>query len=214
MRTSVARALLQILPPGAVPVDFQEIEDGPCPDRILIADGLIRNTRIQDQSKAEIEDSLWINLVSVVRICNMILETNPQARICVIGSESGINGSHDETYALAKAGLHAYVKWHQTTMNQQLVCVCPPLIGDSYWVSQRHDYPDVLERRPWCRAMDVAKAIKGALYERGPEVTNLILRVQPTAGPRRVPESPERPARGDGVFAAEPPADRRADDTD
>ena len=34
-----------------------------------------------------------------------VLEAKPQARICVVGSESGFKGSYDTTYAVAKAGL-------------------------------------------------------------------------------------------------------------
>jgi len=214
IRTSIAKALIPILPHGTAVCDFYEIEDGPPPPRILIASGYIGNKKIEEQSQQEIQESLWINMVSVVRMCNLFLDNTPEIRICVIGSESAINGSHDEAYALGKAGLHAYVKWRRTGLNQQLVCVCPPIIGDSYWVSQRHDYPKVLEERPHCRSIDVARTVKGVLYDRGPEVTNVIIRVQPTAGPRRDPERNEGGPRGNGVTAIHPAADRRADDTD
>lgn len=182
MRTSIVGALRTILPEGERIEALGELT-APTPERVLIADGLIYSKPLLKQTEAEIRESLWCNLVSTVRICNLLLERNPEVRIVVMGSESGINGSYDETYALAKAGLHAYVKWHRTKMNQQLVCVCPPLIADSWWVSQRGDYPEVLERRPHCKAIDVARIIKGTLYAKGPEFTNCIVRVRPSGGP-------------------------------
>ena len=45
--------------------------------------------RINDQSDAETYDSLKVNLLSIVKATELILESNPKARVFIVGSESG-----------------------------------------------------------------------------------------------------------------------------
>jgi NADP-dependent 3-hydroxy acid dehydrogenase YdfG len=183
-RTSVVKALATILPPGVELVNLADAKlAGEIPRRVVLADGLIYQKPLAEQTAEEVQRSLDVNLVSIIRITNWLLDADPEARVVIIGSQSAVAGSFDETYAAAKAGIHAFVKWRTTRMNQQLVCVSPPLISDSYWCSQRHDYPECLERRPHCTALDVARVVKSILFNRGPEFTNLICTVAPTGGP-------------------------------
>jgi NADP-dependent 3-hydroxy acid dehydrogenase YdfG len=149
-------------------------------DRYLLAAGILYSKHILAQSWVEMIESISVNLVNVIRICETILQRQDDARICVIGSESARAGSFDQTYAASKAAIHAYVMQRKTRPHQQLVCISPPIIADSGMTSRRHDFPQVLELRPHVYAIDVARVVKRALYDRNPdELTGCILTVQP-----------------------------------
>lgn len=141
-------------------------------ERYLLAAGLLHPKPLLTQSLAEVHDSIWINALNVARCVKYVLEFNPRARICVVGSQSARNGSYDETYAMSKAAIEAFVRFTKTAKDQQLVCVSPPIIRDSGMTCRRADYPDVLAKRPTCSAADVARAIKVVLYDTSPDVYN------------------------------------------
>lgn len=137
----------------------------PHAERYLLAAGVLHQKEIRDQSWSEIVESLSVNLINVIRICELVLEDQEHARICIIGSHSARWGSFDRTYAAAKAGVHAYVNQRETKPRQQLVCISPPIIADSAMTMRRKDYPAVLERRAHCTAHEVASAVFQVLYE-------------------------------------------------
>lgn len=147
----------------------------PLADRYVLAAGVLHQRQLHHQTPRELTESIAVNMVNVVRLCEHILETNTHARICVVGSESGFSGSYDMTYALAKAGVHKYVEWRKLGEFQQLVAVAPPVIADSGMTLRRKDYPDVLDTRRTVRASDVAIVVKNLLY--GPPISNTVIRL-------------------------------------
>ena len=107
--SKIAEELEQLLPPGE---DVAHIgRDQPMPAnavRFLFCQGLMRPVPLAEQSEAELAASFFANAGAVMRSCDRILEDNPSARICVIGSESGFAWSYDGAYAAAKAALHRH----------------------------------------------------------------------------------------------------------
>ena len=108
-------------------------------DRYLLAQGYMEPARISEQDADTIRTSLAVNLVSLVQICEAVLDANPRARICVVGSQSAYRGSYDTTYAVAKAGLHAYVEFRALGPKQQLVGIAPAIIEDAGMTTRRSD---------------------------------------------------------------------------
>jgi short-subunit dehydrogenase len=134
-------------------------------DRFVLAAGVLHQATILEQTPAQMRECLTVNMVNVVRICETITRVNSNARICIIGSESGFKGSYNELYALSKAAIHAYVSWEGVLPTQSLVCVAPPIIRDSGMTRSRKDYPKGLENRATVSARDVAERVKSALYD-------------------------------------------------
>lgn len=133
-------------------------------DKFVFAAGVLRQQKLIEQTGFDVRISLAVNLVSVARLCEMILTSRPNARICVIGSESGFNGSFDETYAMCKAAVHSYVSWRKVLETQSLTCVSPPIISDSGMTMRRGDYPQVLKERRTVTARQVAEKVCKSLY--------------------------------------------------
>ncbi len=152
-------------------------------DRFLLCAGVLHQKTIVDQTPAEVCESLAVNLISAVRICEAVLEAKPQARICVVGSESAFKGSYDTTYAVAKAGLHRYVETRALAPDQQLVAVAPHIIWDSGMTQRRHDVAALRARankdpaRRYLRAVEVARLIRFLLYEDEGAITNTVIRM-------------------------------------
>lgn len=153
-------------------------------DRFVFAAGVLYSKRITEQKHKEIEHSLQVNLISVVQMIEKIIENNKKARICVVGSESGIKGSYDTTYALCKAAIHNYVRTKRLRYpQQQLVCVAPSIIEDSGMTQRRCDLEEVklkaLEypKERLLKSIEVAKLIKYLLYEDDGYITNEVISI-------------------------------------
>lgn len=149
----------------------------PLADRYLLSAGILHQKPLVKQTEKELIESLAINFVNVVRLCEHILEMDIRARICVIGSESGFKGSFDETYAGSKAAVHKYVENRRLKEGQQLVCVAPTIISDSGMTIRRNDYPEILSKRRTVTAKAVAEVVHG-LFSAEITVNNAIVRVQ------------------------------------
>lgn len=109
-------------------------------DAYIINYGLLYSKTLLEQSNQEIADSLGTNLISVVRISEIILKENPRAKVYLIGSESGQKGSYDTTYFLAKAALRAYVRERRINSPlQQLLLFSPSTIIDAGMTLMRAD---------------------------------------------------------------------------
>ena len=78
-------------------------------DRIVLAHGIIGTNRYLENDEQTILHSMKINLLSQIRIIEIAIQNNDKVRIAVIGSESGIKGSYDISYALSKAALIQYL---------------------------------------------------------------------------------------------------------
>ena len=172
IRTTTIQALARLT--GEQPVRIAAALDAPAgtvvlPEgctRFVLAAGILYPQHVGELDHGQVVRSLSVNLASVLRIVETILEQVPRARVCIVGSESAELGSFDRLYAAAKAGVHAYVRTRIPGKGQQLVAVAPPIIADSGMTTAREDYPAVLERRYNVRALDVAEAIHALLWSK------------------------------------------------
>jgi NAD(P)-dependent dehydrogenase (short-subunit alcohol dehydrogenase family) len=153
------------------------------PDRYLLCAGILRPLQLYQQSVAQITESMLVNLIRPMQLCDLILERNDKARICVIGSESGYSWSYDGTYAAAKAALHRYVETKQIKPDQQLVCVAPSIISDCKMTLDRKDVENLERRREshpkkrFLMAAEVAKLIHFLLYIDEGYTTGTVIRM-------------------------------------
>lgn len=139
-------------------------------DRLVLAHGVVTPAEYKQMSEKDILYSMKVNLLSVVRIVEIALG-NPVVRIVVLGSESGVKGSHDIVYALAKAALHKYVEERRILApGQQLVCVAPSTILDSRMTQRRRDQENVARsvaanpKRRGLASVEVAQMIHHLLF--------------------------------------------------
>ena len=107
--------------------------------RFIIFSGYLNNKKITDQRRSEIVNSMFINSIGPVLFCEYVLEKIENARIILIGSESGIKGSYDLSYALAKSSLRMYIRQRKVKPEQQLVLVSPSTISDLGMTRRRKD---------------------------------------------------------------------------
>jgi NAD(P)-dependent dehydrogenase (short-subunit alcohol dehydrogenase family) len=158
----------------------------PIAEKYLFCVGLIRQVRISEQTDLEIAETFMVNAGNVMRECDRLLEVNPSARICVVGSESAFKGSFDMAYAGAKAGLHRYVESRRLEYpRQQLVCVAPTCIGGTRMNEQRNKDGRVAlarrkERHPkqrWLTPSEVAHMIYFLLCVDEGYTTNVVIRM-------------------------------------
>lgn len=192
-RSTIVQALAQLMPHETIqPLRKRssciwDLEDVPQDSRIVLAAGFMAGKPIAELTDEEVNLSRILNAEEPTMIATQALIELRAARICVIGSWSARTGSYDVAYAVWKAALHRWVERQAPRLEppQQLCCVAPPIIADSGMTRRRADYPGVLERRPHCFAIDVARVIKAALFEADPGATreHPILLMPATAGP-------------------------------
>lgn len=170
--SQIVQDLLPLLPEGEEVQHLDDIDAGAerMIDRYVFCAGLLRPMKIIEQSVDEIRESLDVNLIAPVHSCETILLSNPNARICIIGSESGFTWSYDGTYAASKSALHRYVETKKLGPKQQLICVAPSIIEDAGMTLRRED-TDNLERRRrehpkqrFMKSIEVARLVHFLLY--------------------------------------------------
>ncbi len=191
--TTIFKALLPMLPEGerirnntadlsrpphewllSLPVDA---------DRYLLAAGFMSGQSPSDISRVDRMKTLAVNCLSVQTICQHVLEQNPLARICVVGSESGYSGSYDESYAEAKRAAHEFIEGFPIGSGQQLVGVAPSIIKDSGMTQRRKDLANLgnLEnthpKGRFLAAKEVARLIHFLLYQDLGYITGTVVRI-------------------------------------
>lgn len=141
-------------------------------DEYLLCAGVLHGEQINDLSDEQLAETLRVNFTDVARFCDKLFAVNDHARVCVIGSYSGITGSYDMAYAGAKAALHLYVETKRLrTANQHLVAIAPTIIEDSGMTQRRTDLQATLDRGKdrrlgrWLQAAEVARIAHFALKE-------------------------------------------------
>lgn len=154
--------------------------------RYLFCAGLIHQQRIRYQDHVDHHGAWAVNAANVIRECERLLDINPVARICVIGSESAYKGSFDMAYAGAKAALHMFVENKRLKHpGQQLVCVAPTCIAGSGMNKQRnadgvaalaHRVANHPKRR-WLEPQEVADMVFHLLYVDKGYTTNTVIRM-------------------------------------
>lgn len=157
--------------------------------RYVLAAGYLAGKTLNSASADELARTWLVNFVNTARLGNEILQRDPMARVCVVGSMSALDGSFDLAYAGAKAALHLWAETTHLSAGQQLVVVAPPIIADSGMTERRPDYPAILSTRPHVTAWDVASTIHAALW--APVGVNArrtgVLRVAPVHAARWAP---------------------------
>ena len=125
---------------------FQSIPiDSSC---YVINVGILNSLNIIDYSEEKAWESINVNCIGVIRLCEHILRNNSAARIIIIGSESGKKGSFDTLYFIAKAALNAYVKERYLNCpEQQLLIISPSTIDDGAMTRARKDQKRLEEYR-------------------------------------------------------------------
>lgn len=151
--------------------------------RFLLCAGLLRPMRLKEQSEQEISESLAVNLIRPMQLCDEILAANDKARVCVVGSESAFTWSYDGTYAAAKCALHGYVQTKKLKPDQQLVCIAPSIVEDCAMTLRRQDAENLERRRRespkqrFLKAVEVARMIHFLLYVDEGYTTGTVIRM-------------------------------------
>ena len=140
-------------------------------DRYLICTGYLAGKALFNQTREELISSFELNYALVAGKCEMIFNANPLARICVLGSHSGIEGSFDMAYAGAKAAIHLYVERKVLGSPQQmLVALAPHIVWDSAMTQRRNDLEALAARGAktrlgrWINSEEVARMAFDVLY--------------------------------------------------
>jgi len=141
-------------------------------DEYLICSGVLHGKEVHDLGGEELAENFNVNFSDIASACDIIIASNRQARICIIGSMSGEQGSYDMAYAGAKAAMHMYVRNKPLVHPRQtLVCVAPWMIQDAKMTTRRRDFGQVLERGKsrrmgrWATSREVARIAHFALNE-------------------------------------------------
>jgi NAD(P)-dependent dehydrogenase (short-subunit alcohol dehydrogenase family) len=152
-------------------------------DRYVLCAGVIRPKTLSKQTAGEIVETMTVNCIRPMQLCDAILESNDTARICVIGSESGFVWSYDGAYAAAKAALHRYVETKKLRPHQQLVAIAPSIIEDCGMTMAREDAENLERRkaehpkRRFLRASEVARLIHFLLYQDEGYLSGTVIRM-------------------------------------
>ena len=108
-------------------------------DRYIILSGHLQSKKISEQNREEIVKSIFINSVGPILFSEYLLQNRPNARLIIIGSESGFKGSYDLTYGLSKSSIRMYVKQKKVKENQQILLISPSTIEDFGMTERRQD---------------------------------------------------------------------------
>jgi len=109
-------------------------------DKILLLQSVLSSVPFLKRKSSDIASQVAVNLLSVVKICEIALQNNRQVKIIILGSESGVKGSFDIVYALTKTAIHKYVEERKIKYHiQQLLCLAPSTIIDSHMTNKRKD---------------------------------------------------------------------------
>lgn len=192
-RSTIMQALAELLPHEPIvraekrTATVWDLSEVPANARVVIATGYMAGKPAKDLTDAEAALTRILNAEEPMLLAMQALTELPAARVCIVGSWSAITGSYDTAYAAWKRSIHGWVakRAGRVLEAQQLCVVAPPIIADSGMTRRRADYPGVLEARPHCFAIDVAIAIKGALFDHPPAATREapIIVMPATAGP-------------------------------
>jgi NAD(P)-dependent dehydrogenase (short-subunit alcohol dehydrogenase family) len=184
-QSSIAREFIALLPDGEEPY-VDRLNEMPFDlDRYLICTGFLAGKAISCIDPEEANLTWRKNFVDIARFCDRLFIVNPRARVCVIGSESGFEGSFDMAYAGAKAALHLYVETKRLkSPEQQLLAIAPCIISDSNMTQRRNDLRACEARgaatrhERWLTAREVAVQAHQALFIASCFLSNTVIRMR------------------------------------
>ena len=108
-------------------------------NKYIINSGFLQSKKIIDQNNQEITKSFFINSIGPILFAEYLFSHKKDARLIIIGSESGYKGSFDMSYALSKSSLKLYVEQKKLSFDQQLLLISPSTISDFGMTSRRND---------------------------------------------------------------------------
>ena len=153
-------------------------------DKILLLQSVISSTPVLKRKSSDILSQVSINLLSVIKVCEIALRYNKHVKIIILGSESGIKGSFDIIYALTKAAIHKYVEERKIKYSkQQLLCIAPSTIIDANMTVKRKDGHNVaraIKNNPKKRGVlskEVSNLIYSLFYEQTDYLSNIVIRL-------------------------------------
>ena len=150
----------------------------------MLLQSVISSKPFLKRKQRDILQQVSINLLSIIKICEIALQSNRNVKIIILGSESGIKGSHDIIYGLAKTSIHKYVEERKIKYkDQQLICVSPSTIIDTNMTKKRKDKINVIKSiktNPKKRGLissEIADLIYNIFYHTTDYLTNTVIRV-------------------------------------
>jgi len=153
-------------------------------DKILLLQSVISSIPFLKRKSLDVVNQVSINLLSVVKICEVALQYNKKVKIIILGSESGIKGSFDIVYSLTKAAIHKYVEERKIKYpNQQLICLAPSTIIDSQMTIKRKDKRNVLKsivsnpKKRGILSKEISNLIYALFYEQTDYISNTVIRI-------------------------------------
>jgi len=164
--------------------DLKKINQIKKMDKILLLQSVISSTPVLKRKSSDILSQVSINLLSVIKVCEIALRYNKYVKIIILGSESGIKGSFDIIYALTKAAIHKYVEERKIKYpKQQLLCIAPSTIIDANMTVKRRDGHNVVratKNNPKKRGVlskEISNLIYSLFYEQTDYLSNIVIRV-------------------------------------
>jgi NAD(P)-dependent dehydrogenase (short-subunit alcohol dehydrogenase family) len=167
-------------------IDFEEskIDLIKKADKILLLQSVICATPFLKRKTFEVNNQVNINLLSVIKICEIALMNNKKVKIIILGSESATKGSFDVIYALTKAAVHKYVEERKITWpKQQLICIAPSTIIDAGMTIRKKDKKNVIKsiaNNPKKRGLlskEISNLIYSLFYDNTNYLTNVVIKV-------------------------------------
>jgi NAD(P)-dependent dehydrogenase (short-subunit alcohol dehydrogenase family) len=153
-------------------------------DKIFLFHSIVISKTHLSKSYEEIVNQININLLSVIKICEISLKYNRKAQIFILGSESAIKGSFDIVYSLTKSSIHKYVEERKILYkDQQLICIAPSTIIDSKMTLRRKDKKNVIKsikNNPKKRGLyskEVSKLIYDLSFSNSKYLSNTVINI-------------------------------------
>ena len=153
-------------------------------NKIIILHSIINNKSHLKKKYNEILNQINVNLLSIIEICEIALNHNPNVKILIMGSESGLKGSFDLVYALTKSSIHKYVEERKILKKkQQLICLAPSTIMDAGITLRRRDHYNVLKsinknpKKRGLKSKEVSKIIFTLMFKLTDYITNTVIHV-------------------------------------
>jgi hypothetical protein len=153
-------------------------------DKILLLQSVISSIPILNRKNSDILNQISINLLSIIKVCEIALQSNKSVKIIILGSESGIKGSFDIIYALTKSAIHKYVEERKIEFpRQQLLCIAPSTIIDSNMTTKRKDSYNVfksIKNNPKKRGLhskEISNLIYSLFFEQTDYLTNTVIKL-------------------------------------
>jgi short-subunit dehydrogenase involved in D-alanine esterification of teichoic acids len=153
-------------------------------DKIICLHSIISNKEHIKKTYEETINEININLISTINICELALRFNKKVRILLMGSESGIKGSHDIIYALCKTSLHKYVEERKILFkDQQLICIAPSTIIDAKMTLMRKDQKNLKKsinlnpKKRGLKSKEIANVIYDLMFNLTDYITNTVINI-------------------------------------